>query len=87
MRIRINKTYWNFVREECSECIQGYCDDPRKKNKKIIVDPELYGLEELDTIIHELLHAADYTKTEAWVNESATDIAAVLWKLGYRISK
>jgi hypothetical protein len=34
--------------------------------------------------LHEILHPADYDKTEEWVDELATDMAKILWKLGYR---
>ena len=38
----------------------------------------------LNTTIHEALHACDWDKTEKKVNNTATDIANFLWRLGYR---
>ena len=39
---------------------------------------------ELDTLIHEMLHACCPWFEEFYVEETATDIANVLWKMGYR---
>ena len=41
----------------------------------------------LDTIIHESLHACFPDATEEDVTTSASDIARLLWQLGYRIKK
>jgi hypothetical protein len=35
-------------------------------------------------VIHELLHAAHWDLDELAVEETAEDLARVLWKLGYR---
>jgi len=43
------------------------------------------GLEELDTICHELLHACQGYASEEHVAEVATTLATVLWQLGYRM--
>jgi hypothetical protein len=74
----------------------GYCSDPFVSadkrfiaiGKKCEGKPQL----ELDTLIHEMLHALapfpreDWGKdhVETWVNDSASDIAIALWRLGYR---
>lgn len=39
----------------------------------------------LDTLIHELLHAAYPELAEGRVRRGATDIARVLWRAGYRL--
>lgn len=62
----------------------GACDHPEKPAKRIRIVRGQEPREELDTIIHECLHATDWHKDEAWVTEVSTDIAAVLWKLGWR---
>lgn len=54
---------------------------------KIYIDPELRGQIKLDALIHESLHAADWTKEEEWVNDTAAGIAKLLWDLGYRCEK
>jgi len=38
----------------------------------------------LEVLIHEALHAANWDLDEAAVQETAEDIAKILWKLGYR---
>lgn len=44
----------------------------------------LEGEDRLNTILHELLHAAGWPLDEAFVEEYGTVAASVLWKLGYR---
>jgi hypothetical protein len=38
----------------------------------------------MDSIIHEILHAALWDLDEEAVNETANAISAALWRLGYR---
>ena len=63
---------------------KGYCESPDKKNKEIVIQENLPPKEELDTTLHELLHAADWWKDEEWVEQVGTDIAKILWRLGWR---
>ena len=64
----------------------GYCSDPNAKKRFIAIgkkcrdNPKL----ELDTLIHEMLHALGPFAKEDWVNDTAYDIAEALWQLGYR---
>jgi len=53
-------------------------------NKEIRVSPKVKGVEKLDCLIHEGLHGALPDLVDDVVNESATGIAKMLWKLGYR---
>jgi hypothetical protein len=62
----------------------GFCDHPSTKSRQITIDPNQRGLSILDTIIHELIHAALPDLREDTVEEVATDIARVLWDLDYR---
>lgn len=62
----------------------GDCMAPHDPGKTIRILNGLDAEETLDTIIHEVLHAADWHKTEEWVNTVASDLARILWKLGYR---
>jgi hypothetical protein len=59
----------------------GQCDFERK-----IVNIPIHGdtLAELDTIIHEAIHAAMPWLTEWIVDKTATSIAKLLWRLGWR---
>ena len=43
--------------------------------------------EELDTVVHEILHAAYPDIEEAAVGETGEAIAKVLWRLGWRKAK
>ena len=74
---------WGFRFARLKKC-KGYCDSPEKKNKEIVVKSNLPPKEELDITLHELLHAADWWKDEEWVEQVGTDIANVLWRLGWR---
>ena len=56
-----------------------------KRGGKFIVSirPGLPRSRELEIIIHELLHAADWYKDEEWVEDAGNDIAKILVALGY----
>ena len=58
----------------------GICD---YENKEIKISPKITGVEKLDCIIHEALHACMPDLSDDAVNESATCMAKLLWKLGY----
>lgn len=62
----------------------GACDPPEAPRKEIRVRASLRGMAELDTLLHELLHACNWTLDEDHVDRSASDIAKTLWRLGYR---
>jgi hypothetical protein len=62
----------------------GLCDAPDTEGKRIRIRKGLRGRQELDTLIHEMLHAAYWDMDEGAVHDAAHDIAAVLWRLGYR---
>jgi hypothetical protein len=62
----------------------GDCSDPGDTDKRIRVRSSLRGITKLETIIHEVLHAADWHKSEEWVEQVAGDLAKILHKLGYR---
>lgn len=59
----------------------GYCADPHDpEHKRIIeVDERLRGKECLRVLVHEILHAADFHKDEAW----AHDVSRVIAKLAF----
>lgn len=87
MRVTILGKRWNFRRvNKLGPKTYGECDPPDKFKKELRVLRRLYGQAEMETILHEMLHAADWTKDEAWIDEVASDIAKFLYKrLGYRI--
>jgi hypothetical protein len=60
----------------------GLCD---YGSRVITVDPRhADGLDQLDTEIHEALHALQAFATEDHTADTATCLAAILWGLGYR---
>jgi hypothetical protein len=62
----------------------GECDSPSDANKEIRILYTLRGVQLLEVIIHELLHAALWDIDEEAISEAARDIARILWKLGFR---
>ena len=83
MRVRIGGKYWNlrftFLKEN-----RGDVDAPTLRNKEIRISENLEGEEELEVVIHELLHSADWYKDEEWVERTACEISHILWRLGWR---
>jgi len=73
--------------KETEERTYSDCDDPTTKNKQIRIANNLSPVEQMDAVIHECLHASDWFKDEKWVDEVSTDIARLLWKLGWRPTK
>jgi hypothetical protein len=59
----------------------GDCD---YQQRLIRVDPQADDLNLLDTIIHEYLHAAQPDLSEQAVTDTASDLAGLLFRLGYR---
>ena len=69
--------------------IEGLCTFPdsdcnEKAERSITISPKLKGRRKLDVIIHESLHAEDPNATEGWVDTAASNIASLVWKLGFR---
>ena len=84
MRIKVGNKYWNLVFIELDENTGGECDSPDTKGKEIRISTDLQREEELEVVIHELLHASDWSKDEEWVEEIAQDISNVLMRLGWK---
>lgn len=84
VRFRIRGRVWGFVRRKLPSGTFGLCDPPAKPGKRISIDNRLRGRLEMDTTIHELLHAACWDLSEEAVDETATDISRALWRIGYR---
>jgi hypothetical protein len=59
----------------------GECDW-EKRTMNVPIEGDTIG--ELDVLIHEALHAAYPSLDEYYVNRGATDIARLLWRLGWR---
>lgn len=84
MRVLILGRFWElrFVKNLAN---RGDCDPPQTKGKMIRIKSSLNGEEELEVILHELIHAAEWKlRAEEHVEEEARDFARILWRLGYR---
>jgi len=85
MRVTIfGKSYQIVFVSRLPKTRRADIDPPHVPDKRIRIKRGLSEQETLEVIIHECLHAADWTKTEEWVTEVADDISKILWKLGYR---
>ncbi len=99
MRARIFHKIWHIIfvapsllrgKKQCKSVVEGTrgdCDDPTTKNKTIRIANNLPPIEQLEVVIHEALHASDWFKDEEWIEEVAVDIARLLWRLGWRLTK
>ena len=90
MIITILNRRWRVLRPRqliCDGELQhGDCDSPDTQGKSIRIIQSLTDRVELETFLHEMLHAADWTKDESWIEDTAHDISQALWRLGYRRS-
>lgn len=66
--------------------VMGDCSDPNRTGKTIRYYMGLKGERRLDVLIHEMLHACFWDISEESVEESATDIARALWRVGYHMN-
>ena len=83
MRISILGKVWN-LRFTVLHKVSGYCDSPNKPGKEILIHKGLTGEHELEVLIHEFRHAADWQRDEEFIAQEAKDLARMLWRLGYR---
>jgi hypothetical protein len=59
----------------------GDCDDKKRLAR---VREGLSEQDELRVALHEILHASDWWKEEAWVDDVSRAMSSVLWRLGWR---
>ena len=82
-RIKINGKYWTLV----SASIPGYDglaeNNPKTYRKHIWINSSTKEMDLLDTIIHEVVHCAVPRWSEDAVLEFASDLAKILWDLGF----
>lgn len=83
MRVRIAGQYYDLDFADIDDL--GLCDHPKALGKRIRIRHK-HGsdLDELDTTIHECLHASAWWLDEEYVSQFAEDIARILWRLGWR---
>jgi hypothetical protein len=81
MRVRIRGRYFRLVFDRLPKSTDGICDF---EHRTITIRRNQRGEAQLDTLLHELLHAAHWDLAEESIEETAKDLARVLWRLGYR---
>jgi hypothetical protein len=64
--------------------IDGLCDAPKVKEREIFILAEPFTRAELITIVHEALHAENWSVSDNTVDRVSTEIGKLLWRLGYR---
>ena len=84
MRVKIGNKYWNLIFTKLDETTGWECYSPDTVNKQIRISNDIPDEEELDIVIHEFLHAADWSKDEEWVEQIAYDLSHILLKLGWK---
>ena len=82
LRANIAGHSWSLVfRSLKRRKLYGLCD---YEKKTITICTSVQGVDELDTLCHEVLHACQGFAAEEHVAEVATTLATILWQLGYR---
>lgn len=90
IRTKINRKEWRVCLVNSSQMSRnswGECDDPSVSNPEIWVNRNAKNKDLLDTLIHETIHAVRPELAEEAVLETASTIADVLWKIGYRVKE
>ena len=84
MRIIIRKQTWSIV-SQVQDGESGFCDHEGERGQPMTIGIKdgLSEFEELDTTIHEALHAAFPDLLEEVVGETATDLAKFLLVRGF----
>jgi hypothetical protein len=85
-RTKVNGRLWRVIETPAREMGTdwGRCDHPPGRNPTIQIRRTLRGVRHLDTLVHEVLHAARPELDEEAVDTTATAIAKALWRAGYR---
>ena len=75
----------NYDIDLYGKAIVGRCESPYETKKPALAIYTEEGTKlELETLIHEALHACFFAKTEKKVGQTAYDIGRFLWRLGFR---
>ena len=84
MRAVIRKQTWSIV-SEVQDGEFGFCDRDGERGQPMTIGIKdgLGELDELDTTIHEALHAAYPDLCEEAIDEAATDLARLLLARGF----
>lgn len=85
MRVRVRSRVWQLVfTKDLPTDVDGECDAPWLKHKRIKIRRDLKGQPLLDVLIHELTHACLWDLGEGPVVSLANAISHGLWQKGLR---
>ncbi|MGD9726555.1 MAG: hypothetical protein AB7L09_01170 [Nitrospira sp.] len=90
MRVRVRDKVWQLDHvkhipgDDPDTVVDGDCDSPTTKNKKIRIVKDLSEQRLLDAYVHELTHAALWDLGEGPVASLANAVAHELWNDGLR---
>jgi hypothetical protein len=83
-RVVIDGKYWTLTTAPLRG-LDGLAEnDPTTPKKHIWISDKAKGLDLLDTIIHEVTHCSEKKWMEEAVLRFSSDLAKILWDLGYR---
>ena len=86
MRVELRGKRWNLeVVEYLQDGSCGSIDPDGVVNKRILISSSQTPIDKLDTVIHECLHGCIPDLDETCVEETATSIAKILFRMGCRI--
>lgn len=85
--VTIGRKRWRLAFGPVVRGIDGHCDAPETTGKKITIRRSLLKRPRrlMEVLIHEGLHASDWSKDEAWIEATAEDLARLLWGMGFRL--
>lgn len=85
MKVVARDRKWSllFVKKP-SQGVRGCCYHPRHKDRVMEIKQGLPSEETMEVVIHEMLHAERWGKSEAEVERTAREIARVLARLGFK---
>jgi hypothetical protein len=66
----------------------GYCDPPTGNDRPCLhVGTNITTKKGLEDLFHEMLHACHWRGHEGKVEQTAKDMASLVWRLGFRFRK
>lgn len=88
MKIKILNKVWDLVwvkrgheNDHLKKGEDGACEAPYLTHKKIYLRKNLHFMRMIEAAIHEMLHAADWSKDEEWVHDTAHDVTRELLRI------
>jgi len=81
--ITLSSGRFRITRVDCAGCVQGRKLSCKVRGEINIV-PTTNKKDELDTWVHEAMHGEFPRMTEPRIAKAATNLARLLWRVGYR---